>query len=124
MPTQQGAKPSKQMQIDPDSARERLVALREEIRAASLHSQGDRAPVALDQQSVGRLSRMDALQHQAMAQASERARARELQRIDAALRRIEDGEYGWCAECGEAIAGRRLEVDPCASLCVNCAGGA
>lgn len=112
------------METDVEQARERLLALRDEIHAASRHSREDRAPVALDQQSVGRLSRMDALQQQAMAQASERARARELQRIDAALRRIEDGEYGWCAECGEAIAARRLEVDPCASHCVNCAGRA
>jgi DnaK suppressor protein len=110
------------MPVDPEKARERLLALRGEIEAASRQSEGYRAPVGLDQQSVGRLSRMDALQQQAMAQASERARARELQRIDAALRRIEDGEYGWCAECGEAIAERRLEVDPCASHCVNCAG--
>jgi len=112
------------MPLDPEKARERLLALRDELQAASRHSQQDRAPVSLDQQSVGRLSRMDALQQQAMAQAAERARARELQRIDAALRRIEEDEYGWCAECGETIAERRLEVDPCASLCVNCAGRA
>jgi DnaK suppressor protein len=110
------------MAVDPDKARERLLALRDEIRAASRQSEADRAPVALDQQSVGRLSRIDALQQQAMAQAAERARGRELQRIDAALRRIEEGEYGWCAECGEAIAERRLEIDPCATLCVKCAG--
>jgi DnaK suppressor protein len=112
------------MAVDPDKARERLLALREEIQAASRQSEEDRAPVALDQQSVGRLSRIDALQQQAMAQASERARARELQRLGAALRRIEEGEYGWCAECGDAIAERRLEVDPCATLCVDCAGRA
>lgn len=111
------------MAVSPEEARQRLLSLRDEIQAASERTREDRAPVALDQQSIGRLSRLDALQWQAMAQASERARARELQRIDAALRRIDDGEYGWCAECGDAIADRRLEVDPCASLCVNCAGG-
>jgi len=62
------------------------------------------------------------MQQQAMAQAAERARARDLQRIDAALRRIEDGEYGYCSECGEAIAEKRLAVDPMASLCIACAG--
>ena len=112
------------MTANPDKARQRLLALRQELQATSRQSREDRAPVALDQQSVGRLSRMDALQQQAMAQAAERARARELQRIDAALRRIEEGEYGWCAVCGEAIAERRLEVDPCATHCVSCAGRA
>jgi len=110
------------MAIDPDAARERLMALKRELEALSALSEDDRAAVALDQQAVGRLSRMDAMQQQAMAQAGERARARDLQRIDAALRRIEDGEYGYCSECGEEIAEKRLAVDPMASACIACAG--
>ena len=110
------------MVIDPDAARERLMALKHELEALSALSEDDRAAVALDQQAVGRLSRMDAMQQQAMAQAGERARARDLQRIDATLRRIEDGEYGYCSECGEEIAEKRLAVDPMASLCIACAG--
>ena len=98
------------------------MALKRELEALSALSADDRAAVALDQQAVGRLSRMDALQQQAMAQAGERARARDLHRIDAALRRIEDGEYGYCSECGEEIAEKRLAVDPMASLCIACAG--
>ena len=110
------------MAIDPDAARERLMVLKRELEALSALSEDDRAAVTLDQQAVGRLSRMDAMQQQAMAQAAERARARDLQRIDAALRRIEDGEYGYCSECGEEIAEKRLAVDPMANLCVTCAG--
>ncbi len=110
------------MAIDPETARERLQALKRELEALSALSEDDRAAVTLDQQAVGRLSRMDAMQQQAMAQAGERARARDLQRIDAALRRIEDGEYGYCSDCGEAIAEKRLEADPMASLCIACAG--
>ena len=110
------------MAIDPDTARERLTALKRELEALSALSQDGRATGALDQQAVGRLSRMDAMQQQAMAQAGERARARDLQRIEAALRRIEEGEYGFCAECGGEIAEKRLEIDPMASLCIACAG--
>jgi DnaK suppressor protein len=110
------------MAIDPDTARERLTALKRELEALSALSQDGRATVALDQQAVGRLSRMDAMQQQAMAQAGERARARDLQRIEAALRRIEEGEYGFCAECGGEIAEKRLAADPMASLCIACAG--
>lgn len=80
-----------------------------------------RAPVALDQQSVGRLSRMDAMQQQEMASAQERARRRDLLRIEMAQRRLAEGEYGWCADCGEAIADKRLEIDPMAENCVRCA---
>ena len=77
--------------------------------------------VELDQQSVGRLSRMDALQQQEMAQAEARRRTSDLARIEIALNRLAEGEYGWCAECGEPIAFRRLEIDPAAALCIGCA---
>ncbi|MEP3465413.1 MAG: TraR/DksA C4-type zinc finger protein, partial [Parasphingorhabdus sp.] len=77
--------------------------------------------VELDQQSVGRLSRMDAMQQQEMAQAEARRRTSDLARVDQALKRHEEDEYGWCAECGEPIAWKRLEIDPAAHLCISCA---
>lgn len=101
--------------------RERLHALKQELEAFSEMSGEARATVELDQQSVGRLSRMDALQGQAMAQASERQRRAQIQRIDAALGRLVAGDYGYCVECGEEIAPKRLDVDPAAAFCINCA---
>lgn len=83
----------------------------------------DRATVLLDQQSVGRLSRMDALQRQAMAQAAERRRLGQRRRIAAALARIEEGEFGYCTDCGEEIAPARLEQDPAVPTCLSCARG-
>jgi DnaK suppressor protein len=41
-------------------------------------------------------------------------------RITAALERLEDGEYGLCVECGEAIAPARLNVMPEVLTCVRC----
>lgn len=79
------------------------------------------AVVELDQTRVGRLSRMDALQGQAMSQERERRRVIQLQKIGAALKRIEHDDYGYCAECGEEIAFKRLEFDPATTLCFNCA---
>ena len=111
------------MTLDLQAARARLTARRDELHKQSSVSADERDAVMLDQQSVGRLSRMDAMQRQAMAQAQERARAAELARLDQAMRRLEDGEYGWCATCGEEIAAARLEVDPAAAVCVDCAGG-
>jgi DnaK suppressor protein len=101
--------------------RQRLLQLQRELR--SLLDTGEDAArvVELDQTSVGRLSRMDALQGQAMSQERARRRQRELQRIAAALRRLEDGDYGDCQDCGEPIDMRRLEMDPAATLCIRCA---
>lgn len=79
-------------------------------------------PVNLDQASVGRLSRMDAMQSQAMAQETQRRRQLQLTRIQAALDRMEEEDYGYCASCGEDIPLKRLEVDPAAPFCVTCAG--
>ena len=105
-----------------EAARARLLALKAELEGLSAMAADARRPVSLDQQSVGRLSRQDALQQQAMAQAQERRRANDLKRIDAALRRLDEGEYGYCAACGDPIAPKRLEIDPLAERCVACAG--
>ncbi|RMD89903.1 MAG: TraR/DksA family transcriptional regulator [Alphaproteobacteria bacterium] len=96
---------------------EELAALEE---AETLGRDGQRT-VELDQQAVGRLSRMDALQSQAMSRAGAEVRARRRRAIAAALARMDEGEYGYCCECGEAIAPRRLEIDPAAAVCVSCA---
>lgn len=100
--------------------RAELDALGEEDAAA----EDARRPVELDQQSVGRLSRMDALQNQAMAQGQHRRREAREAAIRAALSRIERGEFGECIECGEPIAPRRLELDPAVPTCIGCAAGA
>ncbi|WP_164115122.1 TraR/DksA C4-type zinc finger protein [Sphingorhabdus sp. Alg239-R122] len=99
----------------------RLLALQVELKAQDAETSAWRAPVTLDQQSVGRLSRMDAMQQQQMAEAEARRRTSDLARIEAALKRIDEDEYGWCASCGEAIASKRLEIDPMATQCIGCA---
>ena len=84
---------------------------------------GDQAEqtVELDQTRMGRLSRMDAMQAQAMSKETGRRRRQKLLQIDAALQRIEEDDYGYCQECGEDIAPARLEVDPTVRLCISCA---
>lgn len=81
------------------------------------------ATVKLDQQAVGRLSRMDALQNQAMAKANSVRRQSERLRLKAALSRIDEGEYGYCEDCGDDIAPARLRLDPAAPRCIDCARG-
>ncbi|WP_069383431.1 TraR/DksA family transcriptional regulator [Halomonas caseinilytica] len=99
----------------------RLHELRADLQAQSEASQASRDTVMLDQTSVGRLSRMDALQGQAMAKAEEERRQLSLRRITAAFARIERGEYGECIECGEWIGAKRLTWDPLALKCIECA---
>ncbi|PVB63727.1 TraR/DksA family transcriptional regulator [Labrenzia sp. 011] len=107
--------------MDSKTARAELLKLKNELVSLSEISEEARATVMLDQQSVGRLSRMDALQGQAMAQAAERQRRSHIQRIEAALQRLDTGDYGYCVECGEEIPEKRLKVDPAAAFCITCA---
>ncbi len=101
--------------------RDRLLALRTELETVAATGDESAAVVELDQSKVGRLSRMDALQAQAMAQASSQRRQKMLMQITAALKRIEDDEFGLCRECDEPINPKRLEFDPTATLCIDCA---
>ena len=101
--------------------KERLLERREEVLQQSAVTQANRKPVEVDQTTQGRLSRMDALQAQAMELELERRRVNELARIDAALQRIGSKEFGYCASCGEKIAAKRLEHDPTVATCIKCA---
>jgi DnaK suppressor protein len=74
-----------------------------------------------DESSLGRLSRMDALQCHAMEEESRRRRALELTRIERALERIAQGDYGICRRCGGDIAPARLRADPANPVCIACA---
>jgi DnaK suppressor protein len=109
------------MALDPDEARGLLAARLQELKGEDALAAEATAPVTLEQDSVGRLSRVDALQQQAMALASQRRREAERNQIEAALRRIREGEYGYCITCGEEIGEARLRQNPAAPRCVGCA---
>jgi DnaK suppressor protein len=108
-------------EIDYSDARKRLLHLREELEAVAGFNNESSQVVELDQSRVGRLSRMDALQVQAMAQASGQRRAETLRKIDIALIRIDSNVYGICRACDGEINEKRLEFDPTAMLCIDCA---
>tara|TARA_B100000029_G_C17331887_1_gene871970 strand:- start:200 stop:547 length:348 start_codon:yes stop_codon:yes gene_type:complete len=107
--------------IDLKRFKKRLKDARDELLVLETLTKDGRKPVELDQTQQGRLSRMDAIQLQEMALEQNRRREFEIQRIDAALKRIEDGEFGFCNNCGENIPLKRLEVSPSTPLCVDCA---
>ncbi len=104
-----------------DVWRDRLLKLRAELESIAATGEESAAVVELDQSKVGRLSRMDAMQAQAMAKASSNRRQAMLVKISAALQRIDDGDYGLCRKCEEEINPKRLEFDPTAIYCIECA---
>ncbi len=103
--------------------RQRLEAELDALLAEDALGADGQKVVTLDQQSVGRLSRMDAMQQQAMAKATQARRGQMRHRIKNAVARMDEGEFGYCSDCGEDIPLKRLELDPTVPTCVNCARG-
>ena len=97
-----------------------LIKEKDELKMLSLKTKDSRAPVILDQQSVGRLSRMDAIQQQNMNLATEINRNNKISQIENTLKRIELGTFGICISCGEEISEKRLLIDPTVLKCIDC----
>ena len=94
---------------------ERQMLLRRVERAARAGQ-----PVQLDQTSVGRLSRMDALQNQGLAAGAHARAPVQLAQVVDALARLEAGTYGFCHTCSRPIPYERLIVIPEARECRTC----
>ena len=96
-----------------------LIALREELKVQLDSTSEASKPVDLEE-PIGRLSRMDAMQQQKMAEASRRSARRRYDQVGAALERMDRNEYGQCIRCEEDIGFRRLSVRPESTLCLGC----
>ena len=106
--------------MDAAYLRARIEGEQQELRMLSDAGRKARAPIELDQQSVGRLSRMDAIQQQSMDLAREERRRARLAMLTATLHRLDNHEFVCCLACGEDISRQRLEIDPVVTLCVDC----
>ena len=102
--------------------KQKLTTLREDLTSLLSNSLESSKPVGLDQ-PIGRLSRMDALQQQSMTQASRRAAEIRINKIDNAMNRINNDNYGYCLECEEGIGYARLQANPEAPFCLDCQSG-
>lgn len=96
-----------------------IVAELESIRAESDSSEEEREAIAPDV-SIGRLSRLDAMQMQEVAKEADRRREERIARLELALDQLDEGIYGRCTRCGEDIAFERLKVTPEATHCATC----
>lgn len=106
--------------LEIDVFKKQLQEMRTDLENLELKSNDAAATVILDQTSVGRLSRMDAMQGQQMALEHERRRKETLQQIKSALVRIANGTFGYCLKCDIEIAKGRLSINPTATRCVTC----
>lgn len=99
----------------------KLRALEAELRATIDKGREGAQVVSLDE-PIGRLSRMDAMQQQKMAEAAKRQAELRLGQVQVALAAVADGEYGYCRSCEEPIGIRRLTARPESPFCLSCQG--
>jgi DnaK suppressor protein len=105
-----------------EELRGELGALKEALERALDGSKEGAQVVSLDQ-PIGRVSRIDAIQQQKMAEASRRQQELRLGQVKIALGAVERGDYGYCRSCEEPIAYRRLAARPETPFCLRCQGG-
>jgi DnaK suppressor protein len=103
--------------------KKQLLEIEAELSAAVEGKIDATAPVQVDS-SIGRLSRMDAIQSQQMALGLKARQQQALVRVRNALKAVADGTYGQCRRCKGPIAIERLEAQPDAVVCVKCAAQA
>jgi DnaK suppressor protein len=103
--------------------KKQLETMEAELDAAIAGPADATAPVTLDT-SIGRLSRMDAIQSQQLALGLKARQQQALSRVRNALKAVAAGTYGQCRRCQGPIAIERLEAQPDATLCVTCAAAA
>ena len=109
--------------MDDQNTAEILQRLLDKLDLLAQSDAESKQAVTLDQSSVGRLSRMDAMQQKEMDREAARRRAIQRQQIKGALKRLEEGDYGTCVQCDEEISAKRLAADPATPFCVRCANG-
>jgi DnaK suppressor protein len=109
-------------------APEALTQLRDELERSlsklerSMRANGAAArPRDLEQDTVGRLSRVEALQSQGLTKTLAAREQVQLEQIVSALRRLEEGTYGACNGCGVPIPMERLMIYPETLACSTCA---
>ena len=102
-----------------DQLRQQLLILQDELHTLLAISAESIRAVSLDQ-PIGRLTRIDAMQQQHMAQANRHGHEIRLRQIQAALAAMADDEYGYCKSCDDPIGHARLSVRPEAPFCLPC----
>ena len=103
-----------------EQCRKKLVDIHGELKELEEASREETAPAEPDPDSIGSLSRKDAMQAQKKAEEGPRLRKRQIQKIEGALRRIELGEFGRCFVCEIELDACSLSEDPTITRCMNC----
>ncbi len=115
MAERESARPTRLKKLLLDKKRKMWVELRDEL----FRKLGKEYNAQFDNpRDIEEMALIDMIEDTGMAVAD--IRRDELEKMDEALRKLEDGTYGICSECGGEIEEARLKVMPFATFCVKC----
>ena len=100
--------------------KEKIAETIEKTEKEILQLEEDTKPIA-PENSLGRLTRMDAINNKSVAEASLRSARRKLSKLKTAFRKVESPDFGICTLCKKPIATPRLMYMPESNRCVRCA---
>ncbi|WP_168204135.1 TraR/DksA family transcriptional regulator [Aliikangiella coralliicola] len=98
------------------SIKEQIITLQNQLSMAKESSK----TVELDQSLAGRVSRIDAIQQQKMAQAGLNRTQQRINVLNKTIEQIDNEDFGYCEECGDEIGFSRLQIKPESTNCVAC----
>jgi DnaK suppressor protein len=103
-----------------DQVLEKLISEKDKLGKKITELKDLTKPIAPDD-SIGRVSRMDAINNRSVNEAALRSAERKLNEINLALEKIDDPAFGKCRNCGAKIRLGRLMIMPGSAHCVRCA---
>lgn len=100
---------------------EQIISQLERVKKSIASLQEQTRPIPLDG-AIGRVTRMDAIQQKSMSEANLRTAEEQLHKLEEAMAKVEDPEFGLCTRCHKPIPVERLLALPGIQRCVHCAG--
>lgn len=100
--------------------KEKILLAMQETKKRILQLEDATQPVA-PENSIGRVSRMDAINNKSVAEATLRTARKKLSNLEIAINRVDDPDFGYCSRCKKPIQIARLMFMPQSTRCIRCA---
>lgn len=105
---------------DKKEIKKRIITAIEQCEKSLAQLDSATQPIS-PENSIGRLSRMDAINNKGVSDAAKRQKERQLHKLKKALDSIDKPSFGICVECGNAINPKRIMYMPESDTCIRCA---
>ena len=107
-------------QEERNQLKEKITSAIQETEEKILKLEEATQPIS-PENSIGRVSRMDAINNKSVSEAALRTARKKLSNLRIALNKLDSPDFGICSRCGKAIQTARLMYMPQSTRCIHCA---